>query len=208
MIRIITRGLPEAARNFDEEGGRMLAALRVTFAAASLQESNYLRSDRMTGGGPSNLRVRTGALRASTRPLPVRADRNTVQSGVQFGTVYAATHIGKRGTKTTITPKGHPFLAIPLDAAKTTAGVARGGPDRTWQGQYRMNSPFSGTFIHKGIIFGRVGRATAVAGKTDKRAVVPLFVLKRSVQIPVRIPVEGILERLEDSVVSGLEKSA
>jgi hypothetical protein len=71
-----------------------------------------------------------------------------------------------------------------------------------------MNSPFSGTFIHKGIIFGRVGRATAVAGKTDKRAVVPLFVLKRSVQIPVRIPVEGILERLEDSVVSGLEKSA
>lgn len=189
----------------------LVKELTTVFALASRIESSYLKTERLTGGtSPTKLGTRTGALRASVRPISVNRSSivnidNVIQSGVSFGTRYAKTHIGRRGTVTTIRPKGHPYLAIPLPAARTRAGVAKGQPEVSWQGEQRPNSPFGDTFIAKSkrgnlIIFGKTIQTKGVNWGRTKGKVIPLFVLKHEVKIPVRIPIEGIYERLEDTI--------
>lgn len=74
----------------------------------------------------------------------------------------------------TITAKGGGSLTIPLDAALTAKGVAR------FSARDVIGNPesfgYTGTFFAKGIIFGKVGTG-------EGASIVPLFVLKQSVQI-------------------------
>ena len=82
-------------------------------------------------------------------------------------------------------------LAIPLDAARTASGVARGGP--------RDTGVFGKTFIAISkagnlIIFGK---AVYKSGKRKGQAhgkIVPLFVLKKQVTVPVRVSTETLLD--------------
>ena len=83
----------------------------------------------LTGGTTSDrLGRRSGTLARSTRPIPVKMEGSKVTGGLSFGAEYAWTHIGPAGSQVTIRPKNKRFLAIPLAAAKTAAGVARGRP--------------------------------------------------------------------------------
>lgn len=76
----------------------------------------------------------------------------------------------------TITPKRSKFLAIPLDAAKTAAGVARISP---------RDLPDRQTFVAKGIIFFK-------SSKNDPKPT-PMFALKKSVTLPPRMGAWGVI---------------
>jgi hypothetical protein len=145
--------------------------------------------DRMRGGTSSDtLGRRTGDLIQSTRPLDIENDGSKITGGVVVGEKYAVVHFGPKGSSYTIKPTNKQFLTVPLPAALTAAGVARGhmeGPPWTFLGMP--------TFIRKGVIFG----------KTGKDQIVPLFVLKASVTVPRRIDIQqDILDPMRPEFVA------
>lgn len=75
----------------------------------------------------------------------------------------------------TVIPKHSRFLAIPLEAMLTGNGVARGTARQVKDNPGAFG--FASTFIHGGVIFGKVLGAA-------KASVIPLFALKSSVVIP------------------------
>jgi hypothetical protein len=154
-------------------------------------------SYHLTGGtGPDRLARRTGTLARSTRALEVRLEGNKVVGGLAFGAKYAKVHIGPAGSTFTIKPKNKQFLAIPLPAAKTAAGVARGGP---------LDGIWGPTFIAKGVIFGFSGGTKGTQSKTP----IPLFALKRSVVVPRRVdPKTHLLDWVKPQFLADLGKVA
>jgi len=152
-------------------------------------------SRHLTGGTTSDrLGRRTGTLARGTRPLPVKLEGSKVTGGVSFGAKYAWTHIGPAGSQVTIRPKNKKFLAIPLAAAKTAAGVARGGP---------LSGIWGPTFIAKGIIFGFSG---GTKGSKSAKPI-PLFVLKRSVVVSRRVfPKEHMIDWAKPKFMADLSK--
>jgi hypothetical protein len=152
-------------------------------------------SYHLTGGtGTDRLARRTGTLARSTRPKPVVLEGSKVVGGLAFGAKYAKVHIGPAGSGFTITPKNRQFLAIPLSAAKTAAGVARGGP---------LAGIWGPTFIAKGVIFGYSGGTK----RTQSATPIPLFALKRSVVIPRRVdPKTHLLDYVKPKFVEDLSK--
>jgi len=152
-------------------------------------------SYHLTGGtGPDRLARRTGTLARSTRALEVRLEGNKVVGGLAFGAKYATVHIGPSGSTFTIKPKNKQFLAIPLPAAKTAAGVARGGP---------LDGIWGPTFIAKGVIFGYSGGTKGTQSKTP----IPLFALKRSVVVPRRVdPKAHLLEYVKPGFIQDLSQ--
>lgn len=112
---------------------------------------------------------------------------------------YAAVH--EKDGSTVIRPKRGRYLAIPLPAAMTASGVARGGP-----------RDFPNTFLIKGH-GGSPIIAQAVGGKRNwsKTQVRPLFVLKRSVTVrgrPALMPVmtNYVLPEVTDAMGKNFEK--
>jgi len=151
-------------------------------------------SRHLTGGnGSDRLARRSGTLARSTRPLKVRVEGSKVTGGLAFGADYAGVHIGPAGSQVTIRPKNKKFLAIPLPAAKTAAGVPRGGP---------LDGIWGPTFIAKGVIFGfRKGT------KKEHKNPMPLFVLKRSVVVPRRVdPKAHLLDWVKPAFVQDLSQ--
>ena len=128
--------------------------------------------DRFRTGGTTEDRtaVRTGALRRSYayKLETPRRDVTDIRVGVMKpgaedkALEYAATH--EFGA--TIKAKHSKFLAIPLDAAKTAAGVPRGGP-REFENTFFIKRDFGGLIMQR---------------QADGR-VVPLFVLKPEVTV-------------------------
>ena len=152
-------------------------------------------------GGTSDTSVakRTGALGRSVVTVTPQVSGDRIAGGISVGEVYGPIHIGPRGTSQEIRPTKAQFLAIPLDAAKTGAGVARGKPrDALW----------GPTFIAKSkagnlIIFGYSGGTKASKSDTS----IPLFVLKKSVVIPRRIdPDEDLLAKVKAGFITDLQK--
>lgn len=122
----------------------------------------------------SSVSKRTGDLARSTRAEEPKRSGSVITGGIRIASKYGRVHIGPKGSKVTIRPKNAKFLAIPLAAAKTAAGVARGGP---------RSGIWGPTFIAKGIIFGYSGGTKKSTGAKP----IPLFVLKNQVIIPRRI---------------------
>jgi hypothetical protein len=152
-------------------------------------------SRHLAGGtGSDRLAQRTGTLARSTRPLKARLEGSKVIGGLAFGAKYAGVHIGPAGSQVTIRPKNTQFLAIPLAAAKTAAGVPRGRPrDGIW----------GPTFIAKGVIFGFSGGAKG----TQSEKPIPLFALKRSVVVPRRVdPKKHLLDWVKPAFMQDLSQ--
>jgi hypothetical protein len=152
-------------------------------------------SRHLAGGtGPDRLARRTGTLARSTRPVKARLEGSKVTGGLAFGARYAGVHIGPAGSKVTIRPRNKKFLAIPLPAAKTAAGVPRGRP---------MDGIWGPTFISKGVIFGFSGGTKGTQGEKP----IPLFALKRSVVVPRRVdPKKHLLDWVKPAFVQDLSK--
>lgn len=128
--------------------------------------------------------ARSGRLRQNIKAKRARViGRASIQAGVTAGTAYAGVHIGRRGKRTTIRPKNAQYLTIPLDAAKTKAGVARGSA---------RSGVFGETFVVKSkagnlIIMGKRKRQRGKSAGQTFGNVVPLFVLKKKVVIRARV---------------------
>ena len=177
---------------------RVMTESRRIFAQHVVILRSHIREDYLTGGtGPARLAVRTGNLRSSTRELPVTDRGDSIESGVGFGTSYAQVHVGPKGQVTTIRAKKGKFLAIPLRAARTPAGVGRGAP---------RSGVFGETFIRrteagKLMIFGRrVVQRGQNAGAT-RGGIVPLFLLVKQVAVPARVHPEDILAWSKEKLI-------
>jgi len=142
--------------------------------------------------------VRTGRLRALVTHVVKRA-ANAVElvmgylSGQSGGALKYA-RIQEYGG--VITPKNRSLLAIPLAAAKTSAGVPRGGP-----------RSFPNTFVAK----SKAGNLL-IFQKTGKDGITPLFVLKDRVTIPARpslLPAfEQVFPGMRDALTRDVHEAA
>lgn len=101
---------------------------------------------------------------------------------------------------------GKPWLAIPLSTMKTKAGVGgiRARDVRASPSQFG----YSGTFVAKGVVFGKLPGKTKKGGKN----IVPLFALKKSVDQkgrPYLIPtVERDLPMVADEIKAAVDAAA
>lgn len=179
--------------NLSRISAALIKQVQVLITKESRYMQSYVRTEHLTGGtSDTRLRVRSGRLRGSCIPIPTAVKGDSVEGGISFGTVYGRVHVGPRGQSTTIRPKTAKALAIPLKAALTASGVAKGSP---------RGGPWGETFIKKGIIFGKskVMKGTKAGGLRSQ--IVPLFVLKQSVTIKARVHPEDIIDRVGPRIV-------
>ncbi len=168
----------------------------------------YVRTEKLTGGTTSDrLKVRSGKLRASALPIKAEIMEDRVEGGVSFGTQYARVHIGPKGQETIIRPKNAKFLAIPLPAAMTGAGVSRGSP---------RQGPWGESFVKetdgKLIVFGKMQISKGKRSGELRNQIVPLFLLLKSVKIKARVHPEDLISWIEpkmreDFVKEGIKVS-
>ena len=189
--------LDRAARELPRTIARVLFK-RLTAAVT------YARTRYLTGGTTTDrLAVRTGRLRAAfgmqveQQGSGVRARIGYILPQTRQGggdpLAYARIHEGwpEGRASTTIRPRGAQYLAIPLAAAQTPAGVARGGP-----------RDFHDTFVQRSrqgtlILFQKVGSG----------GIVPLFVLKKEVVIPARPALRPTMQRFTPLILEDLGKA-
>lgn len=117
---------------------------------------------------------RTGDLRRSFQITETGADVNSWRLSVWTDSKYAAIHefggtIRANGNAT-VCGKGK-YLAIPLPAVQTQAGVTRAGP-----------CFFKDTFVKR----AKSGKKSLIIWKREGKKIKPLFVLKKEVTIPAR----------------------
>ena len=138
------------------------------------------------------LKVRTGNLRNS---LQSRVDMingkwtASVGSGVRTGGRVPYANILETGG--TITPVTKQFLAIPIGDALTPTGVAKFTPTELKDGQA---TGYAGSVIIGGIIFG-------IANLKSRSQITPLFVLKRSVEIPAKLYMNITLDEMTPDIM-------
>lgn len=134
------------------------------------KESRRTNAELMDLTG-ENLNVRSGALRRGWgRPIVVGSSLGSLQVSFVNREKYAITH--EEGK--TITPKKSKFLAIPLDAAKTAAGVPR------------YSSPLRESGMKKTFI-ARSSAGNLILFASVGSQITPMFALVRSVTIPARL---------------------
>lgn len=129
---------------------------------------------RMRGGQGTN-RVRSGRLRNSLGQITSISSQTIKTLLGSTGVIYAKT----QEFGGTITPKKAQYLAIPLNAAKTKAGVSRYSSPRDIPGLFFMKSKAG-----KPLLVKRVGK-----GKIQ-----PMFVLLKSVTLK---PTLGLRETIK-----------
>jgi len=182
-------------------------AERIITRQARVMQS-YVRKEHLTGGTTdTRLRARTGKLRASCIPIKTEIKEGSVEGGISFGTVYGRVHVGPKGQTTTITPKKGKYLTIPLPAAMTGAGVARGSA---------RQGPWGETFVAKSketgglIIFGKRKIMSGKKAGELRGKITPLFLLLKSVRIKARVHPEELIawikpKMIEDFLKGGIE---
>ena len=180
---------------------RVRALIKEVFRKNGVLLAGYLRKERFTGGTTTTrLGVRSGKLRASVRTAQITENSNVIEGGMEFGTVYARTHVGPRGQVTTILPKNKKYLAIPLDAAKTPAGVAKGSPQSGKFGKTFFIKSKNGNLI-------LMGQNTYAKGQNVGKAhgkVVPLFLMVKQVKIKARVHPEQIPKYITPRITKDL----
>lgn len=122
---------------------------------------NYIQRKKLSG---NPIHRRTGML-VTGMNYNVESSGQDVIGHVGNKRVHSAIH----ETGGTITAKNSTFLTIPLDAAKTPAGVLR-KPARQWEN----------TFV------SRSAKGNLIIFQKNAKGITPLFVLKKSVKIPAR----------------------
>lgn len=172
---------------------------------ASLRLLTHIRQDLFGtypgGTTATTLSTRSGMLKKTVRVIPAtQQDEDTFRGGISVGTKYAAVHFGKRGESTVIEGKGK-MLTIPLPQAMNAQGVAKGSALDT--------AVFGDTFVRKNkngnvIIYGKTLYTKGKKAGQAKGGIVPLFLLRKSVTVPVRIANEDLQAYLTPIVSKGL----
>lgn len=119
----------------------------------------------------------------------------------------------------TVRPVNAAWLAIPLDAAKTAAGVARGGP-RDFKNTFFATSKNGNLILFQRLGKDKAGRQKrrtfqrTPGGAKEKSEIVPLFAMKKEVTIPPRLGMRELWRRMAPErnailkqAMSGLKKA-
>ncbi len=188
--------------------GLVEKAMKAVKATAARMQEKLVKEQLSGPTSDSTLSRHTANLARSIQADDPKQDGNVVSATLHAGVIYAKTHFGPRGSAFQINSKGKK-LAIPLDAAKTGAGVARGSPlDGIW-GPTKIFRSKAGNMIIWGYqVTSKSGRVTMGRGLAQKKVtggqpgaislsaaskmqsegeLIPLFVLKDSVVIKRRI---------------------
>lgn len=190
-----------------------------------------LQREHLAGAGGNSLAKRTGTLGRSMKLIGATLDSGSTILACKIfaGVPYAKAHFGPRGSDFPIFPKKAKMLAIPLAAAKTGAGVARGGPtDGIWGPTVCFKSKAGNLIIWGYQISGKSGRVSMGRGLAQKKVtgghgkavsisaagkmqsqgeLVPLFVLKDSVVIKRRIdPQVDVIAYAKPLLIANLKK--
>jgi len=191
MVSCKVEGLNRVVLKIDKLDEEVMGVIMRVFRRQSQSMANYIIIRHLTGGTTSDrLARRTGTLAKSTRPRKVERKGKRVVGGVVLGTKYAKVHVGEKGKVTTIRPRRAQFLAIPLSAAKTAAGVPRGRP-----------RDFGNTFIQ------RSRRGNLLIFQKRLGGIVPLFALKKEVRIPARVHLEEVASAFAGRIAKDIEQS-
>lgn len=132
---------------------------RLKLMRRMLQQLDIAAQKRLSG---SPLARRTGNLARLGQEISAGGEEGRIGPQVPYGAIHEFGGI--------IKPVKGKFLAIPLDAAKTAAGVARGGP-----------KDFDDTFV----VTSKLGNLL-IAQSDGGGDITPLFALKEQVEIPAR----------------------
>jgi hypothetical protein len=136
---------------------------------------------------PDRTARRTGALaRSYTSQVSTHGEAIDLRVGVLRAGAKTLSYAAAHEFGATIRPKSAKYLAIPLGAAKTRAGVARGGP-RDYPNTYRAK-----TKAGKLLVFQRQPKGTGI----------PLFLLTKG---PINIPARPALEPTSKAMAPVLE---
>lgn len=179
----------EDLANIKRELGKLNVKSQDSIFRKALTKANLAVEDRLkTAVGGEKLRVRSGRLRSSLGSIVIEEGESIIGligSGVRQGDRVSYANIQETGG--TIRPRVAKYLAIPLPAALTRAGVAKKSP-RDYTNTFVMRSK-SGSLI--------------IAQKTGSKSgkVVALFVLKKSVTIPASHYMSDIAGEMSDKVV-------
>ena len=178
--------------------GKMVTQLVNT---TSLALQRHIKQDLFSsysGGvaGKGIVYSRSGELKRNITAIPATTDGETVSGGINIGTIYNRVIFGKAGQVTHIVPKNAQALTIPLPAAMNSNGTARGSA--------RDKAIFGETFIAKGIIFGKLNYVRGKKAGQTKGDIVPLFVLKKSVDVPVQITSESLRDWVQPILGKGM----
>jgi len=191
MITVEIVGLDRTRAKVERLWSRLKRVLKQVVRRQSRALTQYVKTRHLTGGTTSDrLAVRSGHLRRSTKPRRVSERDGQIVGGVEFGARYASVHVGPKGKRTTIRPKSAQYLAIPLAAAKTAAGVARGGP-RDYPDSF--------------VVRTKAGNLLVMGRQTGAKGAVPLFVLKRQVVVPARVHPEDIERVLKPRILKDIQ---
>ena len=201
---IKVKNLEQVIRNLRRVSDHLGDFIKDVIHQNSILLGTHIKTKYLTGGtNRHQLAVRSGKLRASVRPKVPRVSATRIKGGVTVGTSYARVHFGPRGSKTTIRAKNSQYLTIPLDAAKTKAGVSRGrARDEGVWGKTFVKESKAGNLIVFGQKRGQRGKS---AGQLSGK-VTPLFVLKKSVTIPARVHPEELIVWIRKRIVAMLER--
>jgi phage gpG-like protein len=190
-IKGVVTGGKDVAITLTELTPRAMPAVREAIVKTQYALQRIIQGQFLSG---SPLHVRTGRLRASVVVDPIETRPGEITGPVGTNLAYAS--IQEHGG--TIVPKHVQFLTIPLEAAKTAAGVTR------YTAREIIENPgiggFTGTFFAKGILFGKAGSS-----------IEPLFALKSSVTLPARpflAPgLEQVAGQFERNLTDALERA-
>ena len=146
-----------------------------------------MQRERLSGPtGPSSLSRRTGELARHAIQYTVVTGKATMRLVVWVSKAVPYARIHEFGG--TVRPKSSKYLAIPIGAAKTKAGVARKRPREIPNLKFvprKGRSPLLVLEHFKNVkvkLLGKTIRTDKVVTKST-----PMFVLKRSVTIPPRL---------------------
>jgi len=196
-------GVEQASQAVAQVTDASVALLRRVIAATAMEAAGHVRAQYFGAEtGQNRLKVRTGKLRASVRSLRNTVEGGkTVKGGIGIGTVYGRVQIGPKGQKTTIVPKTKKWLTIPLPAAQTKAGVLRGSAMSGMWGETFFVQTAKGNLI----LFGRQIVQRGPRAGQSKGKVVPLFLLRKSVEVPARVHPEDILSWIAPRIIERLK---
>ena len=184
--------------------GKMVTQLvnRTTIALRNHIVQDLFQSYSMIG--PKNKGVinsRSGELKRNITHVAATVDEDVVSGGVNIGTVYNRMIFGKAGQVTHVVPKTAGALTIPLPAALDGNGSPRGSA--------RDTAIFGETFLAKSkagnmIIFGKLNYVKGAKAGQSKGDIVPLFLLTKSVDVPVQITSESLRDWVQPILGKGM----
>ena len=182
-IEVVVPGLAAA---FQAAPALVLTAMRRELKLGLMPYTSRLIQERLSG---TPLARRTGTL---ARSWGVEVFGESIRSlrGVVFSTARHA-RIHEQGG--VVRPVHAKMLAIPLQAMRTPAGVAR------FHTPLRLT--LKGAFFKTWIQKSKRGNLILMGQKTKRSEPVPLFVLKRQVTIPPRMGAERLLRLFAETTL-------